>query len=203
MFASLPFINWMVSMNETMKLPGFLHGIEEWMKITEQEAAKLTEAFMDMPALGGFMFNMVMIGLLPSIGEEFLFRGVLQRLLREWLGSIHLAVFISAFLFSAMHMQFYGFFPRMMLGIMFGYLFYWSGSLWVPVFAHFINNGSAVIFSYLGQHGVLSGDYEDFGATENISLILLSGLAVPVLLFLIYRLKPKKTIETIPYDTDK
>jgi uncharacterized protein len=202
MFASLPFINWMVTMNEAIQLPGFLKGIEDWMKTTEQEAAKLTEAFMNMPTLGGFLFNMVMIALLPAIGEEFMFRGLLQRLLKEWLGNIHVAVFISAFLFSALHMQFYGFFPRMMLGIIFGYLFFWSGSLWVPVWAHFVNNGSAVIISYLGQRGILNGDYENFGTTENVFFILLSGLAVPALMFIIYRLRPgtKPRIQQIDHD---
>jgi membrane protease YdiL (CAAX protease family) len=192
MYASLPFINWMVSANEAMELPEFMKGMEEWMKTTEAEAAKLTDAFMNMPAFGGFLFNLVMIALLPAIGEEFLFRGLLQRLFKDWTGNIHAAIFISAFLFSALHMQFYGFFPRMMLGIMFGYLFYWSGSLWVPVFAHFINNGSAVIFSYLGQHGFLQGDYENFGATENVFIIVVSGLVTAVLLFLVYRLRPGK-----------
>lgn len=190
MFASLPFINWMISVNETMTLPGFLSGIENWMKTTENEAARLTDAFMQMPSFGGFLFNMVMIALLPAIGEEFLFRGLLQRLLKEWLGNIHVAVFIAAFLFSAMHMQFYGLFPRMVLGIMFGYLFFWSGSIWVPVCAHFINNGAAVILSYLDQSGITHGNYEDFGATENAFLIFLSGLAVAGLLFIVYRLKP-------------
>jgi membrane protease YdiL (CAAX protease family) len=160
------------------------------MRITEEEAAKLTETFLKMPTIGSFLFNIFMIALLPAIGEEFMFRGLLQRLLKEWLGNIHLAIFISAFLFSALHMQFYGFFPRMLLGIMFGYLFYWSGSLWVPICAHFINNGSAVIFSYLGQCGFLSGNYEDFGATENVFLILVSGLIILVLFFFVYRLKP-------------
>jgi uncharacterized protein len=191
MFASLPFINWMVSVNEAIHLPGFLKGIEDWMKTTEEEAAKLTDAFMNMPTFGGFLFNMVMIAILPAIGEEFMFRGVLQRLLKEWLGNIHAAIFISAFLFSAMHMQFYGFFPRMMLGITFGYMFNWSGSLWVPVCAHFINNGAAVVFSYLGQHGMMNGNYEDFGATDNVVLILLSGMAVLVLMLIIYRLRPR------------
>ena len=190
MFASLPFINWMVSVNEAIRLPGFLQGLENWMKTTEEEAAKLTGAFLNMPTFGRFLFNMVMIALLPAIGEEFMFRGLLQRLLKEWLGNIHVAIVIAAILFSALHMQFYGFFPRMLLGIMFGYLFYWSGSLWVPVCAHFINNGSAVTFSYLGQRGILSGNYEDFGATENVFLILMSGLAIPILFFIIYRLRP-------------
>jgi membrane protease YdiL (CAAX protease family) len=198
MFASLPFINWMVTVNEAMHLPGFLKGVEDWMRITEDEAAKLTEAFMNMPTFGGFLFNMLMIAVLPAIGEEFLFRGLLQRLLKEWLGNIHFAIFMAAFLFSAMHMQFYGFFPRMLLGIMFGYLFYWSGSLWVPICAHFINNGSAVIFSYLGQRGLLSGNYEDFGATENVFLILMSGLIIPVLFFFIYRLRPHPPLTPSP-----
>ncbi|MDP1622378.1 MAG: CPBP family intramembrane metalloprotease [Bacteroidales bacterium] len=191
MFASLPFINWMITVNEAIQLPGFLHVVEQWMKTTEAEAAKLTETFMNMPAFGGFLFNMVMIALLPAVGEEFMFRGVLQRMLKEWLGNIHVAIFISAFLFSAMHMQFYGFFPRMMLGMMFGYLFYWTGSLWLPVFGHFINNGSAVIFSYLAQHGLLNGDYEDFGATNNTIFIVFSALAILVLMFAIYRFKPE------------
>jgi len=191
MFASVPFINWMITANESMKLPAFLKGMEDWMKATEDEAAKLTNAFMNMPTFAGFLFNMIMIAVLPAIGEEFMFRGLLQRLLKEWLGNIHFAIFISAFLFSAMHMQFYGFFPRMMLGVMFGYLFYWSGSLWVPVCAHFINNASAVIVAYLIQQGILKGSYEDFGSTENAFLILVSGLAIPALLYLVYRLRPE------------
>jgi membrane protease YdiL (CAAX protease family) len=116
-----------------------------------------------------------------------LFRGLLQRLIREWLGNVHVAVFISAFLFSALHMQFFGFLPRMMLGIMFGYLFVWTGSLWVPVFAHFVNNGSAVVVSYLGQRGVPGGNYEEFGATNNTLLIVLSGVAMAGLLYFIFR----------------
>ncbi len=190
MFVSLPFTNWMVTANEAMRLPEFLKGLEDWMKTTEEEAAKLTDAFLNMPSFGRFLFNLVMIAMLPAIGEEFMFRGLLQRLFKEWLGNIHVAIFISAFLFSAMHMQFYGFFPRMMLGIMFGYMFYMTGSLWVPVWAHLINNGAAVTVAYLSQQGILTGDYENFGATSNVILILLSGLAIAAIFFVIYRLRP-------------
>ena len=190
MFAALPLINEMVSVNEMMKLPEFLKGMEDWMKSAEEEAAKLTEVFMKMPTLSAFLFNLLMIALLPAIGEELLFRGRLQRLLKEWLKNIHVAIFISAFLFSALHMQFYGFLPRMFLGVLFGYLFYWSGSLWVPVCAHFINNGAAVIVAYLGQRGILGGDYENFGTTDSAILILLSIFVTGCCLCLIYRLKP-------------
>jgi membrane protease YdiL (CAAX protease family) len=185
MLASLPLINWMVSVNDMMKLPEFLRGFEEWMKSTEKEATKLTEAFMQMPTVGSFLFNMLMIAILPAIGEEFMFRGLIQRLLKDWLGNIHLAIFISALLFSAMHMQFYGFFPRMVLGIMFGYMFYWTGSLWIPIFAHFIQNGLVVTVTYLGQQGIIGGDYENFGSTDNFLVILVSLLISAIILFIL------------------
>ncbi|MCK9203611.1 MAG: CPBP family intramembrane metalloprotease [Bacteroidales bacterium] len=187
MFVSLPFINWMITINEAMQLPAFLKGVETWMKATEDQAAKLTEAFMKMPDTGSFLFNMLMIAILPAIGEELMFRGLLQRLLKEWLKNIHVAIFISAFFFAAMHLQFYGLLPRFMLGLLFGYLFYWSGSLWVPVAAHFINNGAAVMVSWLGQLGLISGDYENFGITDNVWLILLSAIITGALLVIIKR----------------
>lgn len=192
MFAALPLINWMVVLNEGMRLPEFLGGVEKWMISTEGEAAKLTEVFMNVNSLGGFTINMIMIAILPAIGEEFLFRGLLQRLFDEWLKNIHVAIFISAFLFGAMHMQFYGILPRMMLGVLFGYLFYWTGSLWIPVFAHFINNASAVFISYLANLGIIEAGYEDFGATDNLFLIAGSALFTGVLLFMVYRIEKNR-----------
>ncbi len=194
MLASLPLINWMVTVNDMMKLPDFLKGLEAWMKTMEEEAEKLTRAFMQMPTPGAFLFNMFMIAVLPAIGEEFMFRGLIQRLFKEWLGNIHVAIFLSALLFSAMHMQFYGFFPRMVLGIMFGYLFYWSGSIWIPVFAHFIQNGLVVIVTYLGEKGIIYGDYENFGTSNNVYILLMSALFAAALLYFIYRWRQQSTI---------
>jgi len=189
MFVALPLINWMVVINEGMRLPEFLKSVETWMMSTEKEAAKLTEAFMNVNSFWGLTVNMIMIATLPAIGEEFLFRGLLQRLFDEWVKNIHVAIFISAFLFGAMHMQFYGIVPRMMLGVLFGYLFYWTGSIWVPVFAHFVNNASAVIISYLATRGVIGAGYEDFGATDNFFLIAGSFVFTGVLLIVVYRIE--------------
>ncbi len=183
--ASLPIINWMISVNDMMKLPDALRGIEDWMRATEAGAARLTEAFMAMPTMVSFLFNMLMIAVLPAIGEEIMFRGLIQRLLKEWLGNVHIAIFISALLFSAMHMQFYGFLPRMVLGMVFGYLFYWTGSLWIPVFAHFIQNGTVVVVTYLGQQGIIGGDYENFGTSGSSLVILLSLVTSSLVLFII------------------
>ena len=202
MFASLPLINWLVAINEGMKLPAFLNGIEQWMKDSEDQAAKLTDAFLKMPSPSSFLFNLAMIAFLPAIGEELIFRGLIQRLLADMTRNIHIAIFISAALFSALHMQFYGFIPRMLLGVMFGYMFYWSGSLWLPVFAHFVNNGSAVVFSWLSQQGRISGEYEDFGATTIAGLIALSLAATLLLFFLFFRLCRNRQV-TKPFVPDE
>lgn len=189
MFAALPLINEMVLFNEAMRLPEFFKGVEDWMRSMENEAAKLTEAFMKTNSTEGFIVNMIMIAVLPAIGEEFLFRGLLQRLFNEWIKNIHIAIFIAAFLFGAMHLQFYGILPRMMLGVLFGYLFYWSGSIWIPVFAHFINNASAVIVAYLANRQVISSGYESFGSTDNIFLLIGSIVFTGILLILVFRLE--------------
>lgn len=197
LFVSLPLINWMISVNEMMKLPEFLGGVEQWMKDAEEQAAGLTEAFLKADSFTVFLINLFMIAVIPAIGEELLFRGVLQRILGEWFRNIHLAIFVSAFIFGAIHMQFYGFIPRMMLGVLFGYLFYWSGSIWLPVFGHFVNNASAVVASYLAQTGIISTKYEELGATDNIFLILISTLFSGVILYLIYLRSVKDQKNTI------
>ena len=190
MFFSIPLIDWLVSINESMKLPSFLHGVEQWMKDSEEQASQLTTAFLDVHTAGGFLLNIIMIVILPAIGEELLFRGLLQKLFGEWFRNIHVAIFFIAFIFGVVHMQFYGLLPRMMLGVIFGYLYYWTGSLWVPVFAHFLNNAAVVVAYFLSNLGIIKGDYENFGNTNNLYLIAGSILFSSMLLVLIYK-RPK------------
>jgi uncharacterized protein len=195
MFVSLPMISWATSLNEMIRLPDFMKGIEDWMKETEEQAAGLTESFLKVNTTGGLLVNLLMIAVIPSIGEELFFRGLLQRLFSEWFRNVHIAILITAFLFAAIHLQFYGFIPRMLLGILFGYLFYWTGSIWIPIFAHFLNNGSAVIISFLANRGTVSSGYEDFGATENLFLIAGSILFTAGLLYMVYRTTRNKAEE--------
>jgi len=192
MFVSLPAINWIISVNEMMKLPTILHGVEQWMKDTEDQATQLTDAFLNTDTIGGLGVNLLMIAIIPAIGEEMLFRGILQRLFSEWFRNIHVAIFFTAFIFAAIHLQFYGFLPRMLLGIIFGYLFFWSGSLWLPIFAHFLNNGSAVIISFLVSRNAVKQDYQDFGSTDNVFLIAGSIILTGLCLFWIYRITKEK-----------
>ena len=183
---SLPLINWLVFINNNLHLPDFLSGVERWMRESEASAQRLTDAFLATKTFGGFLVNITMIAGLAAIGEELIFRGILVKLFREWTHNIHLAVIIPALLFSAMHLQFYGFFGRLILGIMLGYLFVWTGSLWVPVVVHFLNNAMAVTISFLTNRGIIETDLETFGSSTNGYVIFVSFALMILVMALIY-----------------
>jgi len=114
----------------------------------EAQAMVLTKAMLDIDTFGRFTSSLIAIAIIPAIAEEYLFRGSLQPLFAKWSGSIHIGIWVSAFLFSAIHFQFFGFIPRMLLGAGFGYLVVASGNIWTAILGHFINNASAVIAAY-------------------------------------------------------
>jgi uncharacterized protein len=190
---SIPLINWIGEINASMKLSQYMSGIEQWMRNSETQAAELTKAFLGTVSLSGFLVNLLMIAILPAIGEEFFFRGILQRLFSEWFKNNHIAIFFTAFLFSAIHFQFFGFFPRFLLGLYLGYLFYWSGNLWISILVHFINNGLIVVVSYLSATGNVNIDYETFGSTQNKLILLLTTVIVSALIFMLFRLRKPST----------
>jgi membrane protease YdiL (CAAX protease family) len=190
----IPFINFLGAINSQMSLPESLSGLEGWMKNMEDAAKVLIEKFMKVDSISGLMFNIFMIAVLPALGEELMFRGVIQRIFSNWTRNHHWGIWITAFLFSAMHMQFYGFLPRLALGAMFGYLLVWTGTMWVPILAHFVNNLMGVLGYYLIDKGVISNDIEEWGTgKEQIPLVIFSLATVGFLLFLIYRSEQAKT----------
>ncbi len=115
----------------------------------EESATELIDILITSENFLAMIFNLFMIAVIPAIGEELIFRGVLQKILSDLFKSGHLAVWSTALLFSAIHFQFFGFIPRFILGLVFGYLFLWGGTLWLPVISHFINNSIPVIGAYI------------------------------------------------------
>lgn len=162
-----PLINWLTEFNSKLMLPQWLNGIQTWMQDSEDQADKITKAFLATKSISELTLNLFMIGLLPAVGEELLFRGVVQQLFKKLTRNSHAAIWITAALFSALHVQFFGFLPRMILGAMFGYMLEWSGTLWLPIIAHFINNATAVIAYYLTEKGVIGTDIEKFGTSSH------------------------------------
>ncbi len=186
---AIPFINYTGALNAKMSLPAGFAGFEEKIKAMEESAGKMTEAFLNVKSIGGLFVNLIIVALLPAIGEEFLFRGVLLRLFKEWTKNKHAAILISAFLFSAVHFQFYGFLPRFLLGALFGYLFVWSRNIWVPVTVHFINNGLAVLLYYF-MHDTDLYEKADTLGTDSFTMptVFFSVLIGGIFLYLFYKL---------------
>jgi uncharacterized protein len=193
---SMPLINFLVMLNENIHFPEFLKGIEQVLKKMENDAQKTSMLFLQSSSVGQYIVNLIVIAIIPAIGEELSFRGIFQRLFHDWTKNIHLAIFISAFIFSAMHLQFYGFFARWLLGIFFGYLFYWSGNLWLPIIAHFFNNAFAVTLYFI--KGDLAQKAENIGTgREMIPTVIFSVVSIGLLLYLIYRMGKENPVKDI------
>ncbi len=141
-----PVIDWLAEWNKGLQLPASLEALQLKMEEYERSAELLLNTILHDDRLAILGVNIFIIAVLASVGEELLFRGLIQRLLQRWTGGrIHLAVWITAFIFSAIHFQFFGFVPRVLLGALLGYLFAYSGSLWVCIAAHTFNNALTVL----------------------------------------------------------
>ena len=196
MLVALPAINLTSHWNQQMVLPSWLSGVEEWMKAKEAEAEWLTKQFMSVTTVSGLLVNLLLMAVLPALSEEITFRGVLQQLLTapHRLSpfasrlSPHLAIWLTAIIFSAIHMQFYGFVPRMLMGALFGYMMVWTGSLWVPMLMHFVNNGMAVLLYFIANRAHWDMDKVDaIGAGNTLWLGIVSIVLTVVGIYMFRR----------------
>jgi hypothetical protein len=174
MYTILPFINFLSAMNAHLALPDSMSGVMQWMKDKQSQADEIMNAFLSVKSFGGLALNLFVVALMPAIGEELVFRGVIQRHLQGWTKSGHVAVWITAILFSAVHLEFFGFLPRFVLGLMLGYLYLYTRNLWVPIFAHFVNNASSIIIYYLHYNGHIAVKMKDFGAMPGVFAVSFS-----------------------------
>lgn len=173
-------INFIAMLNQQMELPTFMAPVEQWMRSQEDLAQQLTQNMIGDGTPQLLAINLIVMALCPAITEEFFFRGALQRLIGKWNPNPHFVIWSAAILFSAFHLQFYGFIPRMLLGAYLGYLLLWTRSIWIPVFAHFINNATAVIGmsdKNLRESALVTGEIPSdqifqYGIAAAISLIL-------------------------------
>jgi membrane protease YdiL (CAAX protease family) len=147
-FCLFPITSFTGELNSAMEFPDWLSGVEKWMIVHEDKANGLLDLLVPSNTFNVMILNLFMIAVLPAISEELIFRGVFQRIFSSLFRSGHIAVWATAFIFSAIHLQFFGFVPRFILGLVFGYLFFWSGNLWLPIIAHFVNNAVPVVYSF-------------------------------------------------------
>ena len=199
-FVSTPAISTIVEWNANLQLPEFMSAIENWMRKQEDSTAQITEKILSGTRIQILLLNLLTVGLVPAVCEEFLFRGALFHCLRNSIKNIHLVIFLTAFLFSFIHVQFYGFVPRLLLGLYFGYLILWTGSIWSSVIAHFLNNSVAVVVAYLYNNQIIETSFDNFGNTENFVTITASILFTTLCLYWFYKKKvPKKEVKLSEY----
>jgi len=178
LIAISPITEW----NMTFQFPEVLREFGSWARTQEDKMMEMTQLLTHFDSTVEFILGLVVIAVLPGIGEELVFRGLIQNEL--WRGSknIHVAIWLSAFLFSAIHLQFFGFLPRLFLGALFGYLYYWSGNLLIPMAAHFFHNGFTLSMIYLYNQGAI-GVNIDSEESAPLFLVAVCGVVTFALLY--------------------
>jgi uncharacterized protein len=183
MIVFMPFNSWIIEWNRNLHLPQGLNQVEEWMFRKEQELAAMTRFLTDFSTGAELVVALIVMAVIPAFGEEVLFRGIIQRKIFHKIGDMHTSIWATAALFSATHLQFYGFVPRMLLGAMMGYMYAWTRNLWTPIFAHFVNNAAIVIIVFLSHHQVIDFDIEKSDSSVSwIGALLSLALTVGLLL---------------------
>jgi membrane protease YdiL (CAAX protease family) len=178
------FNGWLQELNQAVSFPESLKGLEVLLKGMEDKLAETTKFFTDFTSFWQFLLAFFVIAVVAGIGEELIFRGLIMRKLLLGTGNPHIAIWVSAFIFAAIHFQFYGILPRMMLGVLFGYFYLWTGNIRVPIFAHIFNNGFAITIMYLHNIGIVKTDLESMDDVP-LSIVGFSLIATIGLMFLL------------------
>ena len=169
---------WFIQWNMTIQLPAWLSVFEVWAQEKEATLQKITALLTSFDSLIELGVGILVIGIIPAIGEELLFRGLVQNICHKLTHNIHLAIGISAFIFSAIHLQFYGFLPRFLLGVLFGYIYWWTKDLLFPIVAHLFNNTCVLLMLFLHQQNIITQDISSLQAPPGPVLIFFAAMVV-------------------------
>jgi len=198
----MPLLNILVAWNAGLHLPDALQGLENWMRASEDSAKAITDRLMAGTSAMDLTQNLIIIAVLAGIGEELFFRGLLLRILTDALKTkgdpglkpwmMHVSIWTIAILFSAIHMQFFGFFPRLIIGAWFGYLLWWTGSIWIPILAHFTNNALSTLTMFGQNKGVLTDNPDRWGLDQTWWLSIVSALLSAATIYYFVKFKKNR-----------
>ncbi|MCE2779172.1 MAG: CPBP family intramembrane metalloprotease [Algoriphagus sp.] len=171
--------------NSHLVLPEFLSGVEQWMRDMETQLMELTQFLTDFQSIPELLTGILVIGVFAGVGEELFFRGLIQPKMQGYFRSPHWGIWVTAFIFSAIHAQFFGFLPRVFLGALFGYLYHYTGSLFYPILGHILNNALTLLLVYSANQGFIDLDVQ---ATDTVSYPgAIVGFLVLILGFLYFK----------------
>lgn len=192
LLVAMPFISFISQVNQMLVLPQWLSSVELWMKELEQSAQATTSLLLEGTSVWDYLGNILFIGVFAAVAEEVFFRGTLQKLLIKLFKNKHVGVWVGAFIFSLLHLQFYGFLPRIILGAMLGYLFVYSNNLWIPIMVHFLNNALVVTLNFLYKENTVYQYLENAPITSAFVISALLSLALLTYLLWCFQAKTCK-----------
>ena len=196
MVSVIPFINYTAELNLRMEVP--IQALDRILRALEGEAEKMMVAFTATKTIWGLLLNLLMIGVIAAVGEELIFRGVMQRLMIGMVRNVHLGILIATILFSAFHFQFFSFLPRFVLGLVLGYLMYYGRSIWYPIVAHFVNNAMGVIYYYFSSRGSADDMLEEIGTSTLIPVAAVISLALFIFFAMLWYYQTRVLITRSP-----
>src|SRR6185503_19605094 len=149
---------------------------------SEESAAKQIGFMLKRNTVQDLVLNLVLVAVFAGVGEELFFRGVLQRIFIKLFKNAWVGIIITAIIFSAIHLQFYGFIPRFILGVLLGLIYWYSGSLWPAIIAHFAYDALAVVIVYfnpsMADQASVTTSFGNQTMLAFISLALIIGIII-------------------------
>lgn len=190
------FIELLVNINKAIPLP---HQMEEAFRSVQAQEEQLMTKMLQFSGIGSLIIGAIVIAVIPAIGEEFFFRAlVLGGMLRAKWNPI-VSIFLSGFLFALAHAQFDNMLAIWLMGAFLGYLYYTSGSIWLSVLVHLVNNFLTVLLKYLYATGQVSSDLAEASPPVWVSLIAMAAFALCVFLFHKWRANTEFAAEQDPF----
>lgn len=194
LLCSIPAMNAIIEWNKSWHLSESFQSLEQFFRQLEDGAEATTNILMNGASIPSLIVSVLIVGVLAGFSEELFFRGALQRILGQTRLNIHVTIWLVAFIFSAFHFQLFGLVPRMLLGAFFGYLLWWSKSLWLPITLHVLNNSIVVIATYLDTESTNTSDANglnhigtDFSSTADMLIVIASVAITTAGIILLHR----------------
>lgn len=191
LFAFGPLMEKVGEWNANMNFPNSLKSIETWMRVQEESSSELIKKVVMVDHLGLLLVNIIVMAVFPAVAEEYYFRGALMGIFGRLFKNIHVTIWVTAIIFSAIHIQFLGFFPRMILGAFFGYMLVWTNNIWVPIVGHFVNNAAVTVLAY--YYTTQGKSFEDLQAYDSYSIfVYLGSLILTIAIAIVFYKKSKE-----------
>lgn len=188
-FSINPFVETINYYNDLIVLPESMADLQQFFVETKESSEKTLKLLFEDKSISSLLINILIIAVIPGIVEELFFRGCMQRSFLIASKNIHVAVWITAIIFSVLHFQLAGLFPRIILGAVLGYIYAWTKNIWIPIIVHIIHNATIVVIAqmFLDTDFYKKISIQDY-SIANTGIIAIVSLALSIaIIYLIHK----------------